>query len=195
MLQLDPGDEQRAVDQAKSALKSAECKVTTAKDTLAIAEQAIITDTKQAESTEKSAEINAQDMRAKCACTQKLFEAKQESEEQRESDEAAAKRAELAVDDAKNGIEALKTRPITLDMDRNAVEEAEVDVETARNQLADAEQQLKDTKVVAPIDGVVTTRPGADRDDRVVGDHECGRGDVDHDGGGSVAAVGAGAGG
>jgi HlyD family secretion protein len=159
VLQLDPVDEQRAVDQAKAALTAAECKVTTAKDTLAIAEQTVITDTTQAESTEKSAEINAEDMRAKAQRTKQLFDAKQESEEQRESDEAAAKRAELAVDDAKTAIEALKTRPISIDMDRNAVTEAEVDVETARSQLADAEQRLKETKVVAPIDGVVTTRP------------------------------------
>ncbi len=159
VLQLDPVDEQRAVDQATGALTAAECRVTTAKDTLAIAEQTLITDTHQAESTEKSAEINALDMRAKARRTRRLFEEKQESQELMESDEAAAKRAELGVDDAKNAIEALKTRPISLEMDRNAVTQAELDVATAQNALADAEQRLKDTKVVAPIDGVVTTRP------------------------------------
>jgi multidrug efflux pump subunit AcrA (membrane-fusion protein) len=159
VMELDPVDEQRAVDQAKSALTAAQCRVTTAKDTLAIAEQTQVTDTLQAQSTEKSAEINAADMRAKAQRTQKLFEAKQESEEQRESDEAVAKRAELAVDDAKTAIEALKTRPITIDMDRNMVTQAELDVETAKNTLADAEQRLKETTVVSPIDGVVTTRP------------------------------------
>ncbi len=107
----------------------------------------------------KAAEIDGEDMRGKARRTRRLYEEKQESEELMESDEAVAKRAELAVDDAKNAVEALKTRPILIEMDQNQVTEAELDVETAKNALADAEQRLKDTKVVAPIDGVVTTRP------------------------------------
>ncbi len=48
-MQLDPVDEKRAVDQAKAALTAAECRVRSAKDTLEIAEQTLITDTLQAD--------------------------------------------------------------------------------------------------------------------------------------------------
>ena len=159
VLLLDPVDEKRAVEQAKADLTAALCKVTQAKDTLAIAEQQFITDTIQAKSTLKAAQISAADARKHADRTQKLFDQKQESEEQLGADEATATKAELAVEDAKNAIEALKTRPITIDMDRNAVTQAELDVQKATTAKEDAEQRLQETKVYAPIDGVVTTRP------------------------------------
>ena len=159
VLELDQTDERRARDQAQADLTAAECKVTQAKDTLAIAEQQFVTDTIQAKSTLKSAEISELDARTHAQRTRQLYDQKQESEEQLSADEATAKKAALAVEDAKNAIEALKTRPITIDMDRNAVTQSELDVEKARTALEDSEERLKETKVYAPIDGVVTTRP------------------------------------
>ena len=105
------------------------------------------------------AEVTALDLRAKAERTKLLFNDKLESEELRDADEAAARRAELAVDDAKNTLEALKTRPIQIEMDQNDVTLAQLDVDTAQTNLDDAKERVKDTKVVAPIDGVVTTRP------------------------------------
>lgn len=159
VLELDPIDEQRALDQAKADLTAAQCKVTQAKDTLAIAEQQLLTDTVQAKSTLKAAEISEHDARTRAQRTRELYDQKQESEEQLETDEATAKKAQLAVEDAQNAIEALKTRPIQIDLNKNAVTQAELEVEKAKTAIADAEQRLKETKVYAPIDGVVTTRP------------------------------------
>ena len=159
VMELDPIDEVRAVHEAEAALKGTVCRVTAARDTLEIAKQTLITDTRQAESAVHEAEVTAADLRAKAERTKLLFDDKLESQELRDSDEAAARRAELAVDDAKNAVEALKTRPIQIEMDKNDVTLAQLDVDTAQTNLDDAKERVKDTKVVAPIDGVVTTRP------------------------------------
>src|SRR5262249_32780384 len=116
-------------------------------------------DSRQAESALKAAEVNARDLRSKAQRMQELFKTKLESEEHVESAETAASRAELSVDDARIAIEALKTRPIMIERLRTQVQMAEIQVDRAKTDVADAEQRFKDTKVNAPIDGVVTTRP------------------------------------
>jgi HlyD family secretion protein len=146
VLELDPIDEQRAVDQAKAALDGAKCKVNSAEQALKISEQTLITDQHQAETALHSAEINARDLRSKAARTQQLFESRLECKEQAETADTLAQRAEMDVENAKNAIEALKTRPITIETLRNEVTLAKIQVDTAQTALDDAAQRLKETK-------------------------------------------------
>ena len=159
VLELDPIDEQRHVDQQKAALSAAQWRLTKAQQALEIAEATYVTDKRQADITLRTAEITAQDLRSKARRTKLLLENKLVSEEEAESAETAALRAESTVEEAKNAIEALKTRPLTIEGNRNEVKLSETAVDTAKTDLLDAEQRLKETRVMAPIDGVVTTRP------------------------------------
>jgi HlyD family secretion protein len=159
VLQLDPIDEKRRVAQQEAALTAAKCRLSNAQQTLNISEQTLATDTRAAQAALTSAQINAKDLRAKAQRARQLLESKLISEEAAESAETAAARAENEIEVAKNTLEALKTRPITIEMNRNEVRLAEIAVESATNDLDDARQRLKETDVVAPIDGVVTTRP------------------------------------
>jgi HlyD family secretion protein len=159
VLELDPRDEQRRVDQMQAALAAAKCRLSNAQQTLKISEQTLVTDTKAAEVALASAQVNAKDLRSKAQRTRRLLENKLVSDEQAESAETAAARAEAEVESAKNTLEALKTRPITLAMNTNEVRLAEIAVETGSKDLEEAQQRLTETKVMAPIDGVVTSRP------------------------------------
>jgi HlyD family secretion protein len=158
VVEMDPIDEQRRVDQATAALTAAQCRLSNAQRTLEISEQTLGTDKERAELALRTAEINAKDARAKEQRSKLLRDKGIDSPEVYETAETAALRAEAAVDEAKNAIKALETRPIQIECDRNEVKLAQTAVDTATTDLADARQRLTETKVTAPIDGVVTTR-------------------------------------
>jgi HlyD family secretion protein len=158
VLELDPIDEKRRVEAAEAALTAAKCRLSSAQQTLEISERTLVTDKEQAEVTLRKAEINAKDARAKAQRSKTLMEKGLESPEAAETAETAALQAEAAVDDAKNAIKALETRPITIESIRNDVKLAETAVKTATTDLEDAQQRFDETKVKAPIDGVVTAR-------------------------------------
>jgi HlyD family secretion protein len=159
VLALDPVDEERNVKKQQAALESAQCRRDNAQQALQMAEQTYETDKRQAEIALHSAQISAADLRSKARRAKELNAQGQLSGEESESAETAALTAESAVDNAKNAIEALKTRPILIEQDKNEVRLAQLAIQSAEADLKDAEQRLKDTSVTAPIDGVVTTRP------------------------------------
>jgi HlyD family secretion protein len=159
VLQLDPINEQRLVKQQEAALAGSNLRLSKAQQALQIAEQTLVTDTRQAEISLRTAEITARDLRNKSNRAKQLLEQQIMSMEEYESSETSALRAEAAVEDARNFIEALKTRPISIEQLRNEVLLAKLSIQTVENDLRDAQQRLEETRVYAPISGVVTTRP------------------------------------
>ena len=159
VMELDTKDEDRHVEQTDAAYEAAEARVERANQTLTLDQQKLETDRQAAITALHSADVNAKDLRSKANRDKQLLQEKQESPEQAESAETAAMRAELAVDDAQNSIDALKSRATAIEMDRNDVKVAELEAKQAKADLDDAKQQLEYTKVYAPISGVVTTRP------------------------------------
>lgn len=159
VLELDPIDEQRAVAQREAALSSAKGRLLKARQTLQMNEETLATDRRRLAAEVRSTEANARDLRLKAGRAQQLLEKKLCSQEEYGSAETAAVRADETLEQARVAIEALKARETARELDRTEVQLAETAVQTAEIDLAEAQQRLKDTKIVAPIDGVVTTRP------------------------------------
>jgi len=174
---------------AATALRSAQTKAKQAEQTLQLAERGLATSKGRAQAALTSAQVKAQDAKSKAARMQTLLEKRLISQEECDTARTAAAQAEMELDNARIGLEELKTEEQALELKRQEVRLAEValddaririeeltteegalelkrqdvhltaaQVESNRIDLSLAQRRLEETKVVAPIDGVVTAR-------------------------------------
>jgi HlyD family secretion protein len=158
LIELDPVDERRLVKQAEESLSASQARLAQARQSLLIAENNLATEKRRAEATLKSAEARAHDALAKSERMRQLFDEELASQEAYDSAETAAVQAASDLENARIRIEELKTEELALELRRQDVRLAEAQVESDKVSLLIAQQRLKDTKVVAPIDGVVSSR-------------------------------------
>ncbi|MCX8035544.1 MAG: efflux RND transporter periplasmic adaptor subunit [Candidatus Sumerlaeia bacterium] len=158
LMELDPIDEERRVRQAEVRLAASQARLAQAEKALQVAERNLETEKKRAEAALKSSEARAADARAKADRMKQLFEKKLASQEEYDTAETAAVQAAADLQNAKVKLEELKTQEISVEMKRQDVALAKGDVESDRINLSLAQQQLKDTKVRAPMDAVVAAR-------------------------------------
>lgn len=158
LLQVDPVDEERLVRQAEAALSASEARLQTAKLNLTVARQDLVTDKMRAAANLKAAAAHAKDARAKADRMKELLTRKFASPEEAETAETTAAQLEAEHELAQIQIEDLKTREKALDEKVYDVQLAEAQVETDKLTLEIRKQGLLDTKVVAPIAGVVSER-------------------------------------
>ncbi len=158
LMELDPVDEERRVRQAEVRLAASQARLAQAEKALEVAERNLETEKKRAEAALKSSEARAADARAKAERMKQLFEKKLASQEEYDTAETAAVQAAADLQNAKVKLEELKTQEISVEMKRQDVALAKGDVESDRINLSLAQQQLKDTKVRAPMDAVVAAR-------------------------------------
>ena len=158
LVELDPVDEKRKLNQAKISLASSQARLKQKKVNLQIAENGLAVERRSAEAALKSAEAHAKDARAKAKRMKQLFEKKLASQEDKETAETSAIQAEVNLENARIGIEELAIKEQELEIKRQDVKLAEAEKETSKINLSLAEQRLKDTKVFSPINGVVSER-------------------------------------
>ena len=158
ILELDPVDEDRVVRKAQVALSASQARLVIAENTLATAERTLATDRRRAEAALKSAVASANNARAKANRMKELLERKLASPEEAETYETTAIQADVDAELARVKIEELKIQEEALDQTRQQVVLARADVESDKIALDIAQQSLADTKVVAPIDGVISAR-------------------------------------
>ncbi|MCX7765406.1 MAG: hypothetical protein N2246_01705, partial [Candidatus Sumerlaeia bacterium] len=158
LVELDPVDEQRRVKRAEVELAASQARLEQARLNLAIAERNLAIEKEKAETALKSAEARARDTRAKADRLKQLLEKNLASQEEYDTAETSAIQAAAELRNAQLRLEDLKTQEIALNLKREDVRLAEAAVESDKINLELARQQLKDTKVYAPMDGVVTAR-------------------------------------
>lgn len=158
LVELDPVDEQRSVRQAQATLGSSQAKLLSAKESLALEQANLATDRKRSDSALASAQARAQDARAKANRVKELLARKLSSQEEYETAETNAVQAAADLDAAKIKPEELKARERALELSRQQIRVAEAQVEGDRIALEIARQRLTNTRVTAPMDGVVTAR-------------------------------------
>lgn len=158
VLQLDPTDEERNVRKAEAALKSSRARLEKAISELSISKQELENSKKKARVTLESLEVKVRDAQAKRDRTKQLFENKLASGEEYESAETSAAQALADFRQAQIRIDELKTEEQSLELRRQDVASARADVETNEISLGIARQRLNDTKVYAPVTGVITSR-------------------------------------
>jgi HlyD family secretion protein len=158
LLELDPVDQGRILKQTQVALEASESRLVTAQVNLAVAERALGTDRARAEANLNSAEVQAKDARSKADRENDLLAAKLASQEEYDTAETAAVQAASDLKGAKIKMDELATQEQALELSRQQVKLAEAEVEGDKIAESVAEDRLADTKVVAPMDGVVSAR-------------------------------------
>ena len=158
VVELDPVNEDRVMRQSEVRVSAAEAQLEIARHNLEVAERVLVTDRQKATVALQSAEVRSKDARAKADRVKELFAKKLSSQEELETSETAAVQAGTELETAKVKLEELKTQEIALELKRQEVKQAESDAETAKIAREIAKDRLDDTRVMAPIDGVVAVR-------------------------------------
>jgi len=158
LVELDPVDEQRAVRRAEVALSASQARLAQAQRNLLVAEENLDSERKRSESALKSAEAGSQDAEAKSERVKHLLAKRLASQEEYDTARTAAVQAAATLENARVRIQELETEELALELKRQDVHLAEAQVESDQITLLDARQRLDETKVVAPIDGVVSAR-------------------------------------
>ncbi len=158
LLQLDPSEEQRAVDQAEATLAASKAKLINAQEGLAVAQQNLATDKQRAEAALKAAQSKADDARTKADRVKELLAKKLSSQEEYDTALTTAVQISADLDQARVKIDELKTQDRALEQLRQQIRIAEAQVQNDQVSLGLFKQRLDDTKVYSPMDGVVTAR-------------------------------------
>lgn len=158
LVELDPVDEQRAVRQSEVALQASQARLNQAKQQLDVAERNLITERRRAEANLTALEKRAKEAAADVERAKTLQKQGYISPQELDQATTALVQAQADLETGRTRIQDLKTQETALEVQRQDVKLAETQVELDRLRLQDARQRLEDTKVVAPIDGVVATR-------------------------------------
>ncbi len=158
LAELDPEDEERSVRKTKVQLASSQAKLVQARENLKTAEQKLGNDEKQAEANLRSAQAQHEDARAKAERMRRLLESKRVSQEEYETAQTAATLAAVELENAQIRLKEIEIEKEALEVKRQDVILAEAQVESDQIALEMDEQRLEDTKVYAPISGVVAQR-------------------------------------
>lgn len=155
LLEIDPVNQLRSVHLAEVQLSQTQARLRQAEQNLAIAELSLVTNRERAQSMLKSAQIRAKDSRDKATRREELLKQGLGSQEDFATFEMEAAQADhdLASADILN--KELRIQELGLDVKRQDIALAKSDVESDEIALSNAKQQLIDTKVIAPMDGVV----------------------------------------
>ncbi|HEY8666888.1 MAG TPA: efflux RND transporter periplasmic adaptor subunit [Tepidisphaeraceae bacterium] len=158
LVELDPIDEQRQVKLATASLDASQAKLAQSRQSLLIAEQNLVTARQRAQANQASADARAKDAQAKAGRLRELLDKKLASQEDYDTAQTTAAQANADLETARAQIADLKAQELALDLRKKDIDLAQAQVESDQISLANSQQRLSDTKVVAPIDGVVSAR-------------------------------------
>ena len=158
LVEIDPIDETRALNLAQVALDGSLAKLAQAKQNLLIAERNLPTANDRIDANLRSAESKAKDARAKANRRKELLDKNLGMQEDYDTALTTAVQAETDFEFVKIMKQELKAQELAIEVKRQDVKLAEAEVESDRIAHDNAKQRLDDTKVVAPMDGVVSDR-------------------------------------
>ena len=156
LCQLDPTDENLAVQSAEVAVAVSEARLAQAKYTLEQGRENLITSRERAESTLTSAKVKAANTELKTKRQQQLFEQKLASKEDLETSQTELATAKADEQAAEIAVEELKQQEIQLQFKEQDVKTSEAQLQSSQITLKTQKQQLDYTTVKAPIDGTVS---------------------------------------
>ncbi|MHC5038674.1 MAG: efflux RND transporter periplasmic adaptor subunit [Planctomycetota bacterium] len=158
LLELDPVNEKRTLNQVRITLSASEARLVIAKKNLEIAERDLATAKEKAQVDLESAKACAADARVKADRMKKLLEKKLGSQEEYDTAETTSVQMDAAMKSAKIRLAELETLEASLEIKRQDIQLAQAQVDTDKIAVQLAEDRLQYTKVNAPISGVVTSR-------------------------------------
>jgi HlyD family secretion protein len=158
LVELDPVDERRLVKQAETTLSASQARLKQARLDLKIAEENLALEKRLINEALKSALANAEFTATKLERQKQLFEKKLISQEELDAAETSAIQASADLEKARIQVEELGTKETALQLKKQDVNLAQAQVESDKISLSLAQQRLEDTKVFAPIDGIISAR-------------------------------------
>lgn len=158
LVELDPIDEQRVLKQAEVSLSSSQAKLASAKENLALSQRTLETDRMRADAALQYAQTHSTDCQAKADRMKELLSKKLASQEDFETAQTLAVSSTADLEGAKAKMEELKSQEQALELRRQDVKLAEAAVASDEISRDIAQDRLTDTKVLSPMDGVVSVR-------------------------------------
>lgn len=153
---LDPVDEQRNRERQRIEVEAAEARLAAAQAALRVAEAERALALRDAEAAAGEVRARLQEALARLARDEELLLAGVVSQEEAEASRTRAEEARASVE----RIEAARARARARDDDveraRQEVRRAEADLGAARLGLQEAERRLAETRILAPLSGVIT---------------------------------------
>jgi HlyD family secretion protein len=160
LVQLDPIDESRSVSQALASLSGLESRTVQSQVNLKVAERTLSTDVAKAKANLAAAQARYNDTHAKAKRLETLAQQRYISQEEAETGRTAEAQAKTDLDNAQTRLRELETQQIALQAQSQEVQAAAAQARAQQVALAQAEQRLSETRIYAPIAGVVTSRAG-----------------------------------
>jgi HlyD family secretion protein len=158
LVELDRTDEERVLHQAEARVAASEASAKIAEQNLAVAKRTLETDRSRAAVSVKSAEVKARDARVKADRMKELLAKGTAAQEECDTAETAAVQAAAEWDGCKVKLEELKTQEVALELLVQARNLADAQVRSDGIALTIAKDRVAETKVVSPMDGVVSAR-------------------------------------
>lgn len=158
LVELDPVDEQRFVNQAQATLEASKTQLEQARKNHEIAALNLQAEKKRAEANVRSLKARLADVAGKAKRARQSLETGILSPQECESAEALLAQTQAELDTARTRYDDLESAKVTLDVREQDIALAQSRVQLDQSRLDDALQRLEDTKVYSPINGVVTAR-------------------------------------
>lgn len=158
LLELDPVDEERNVELAKVNLNENQARLNRTRENLRLSELDLETAYERARVDLEVVEARADDAQASTDRIEELYELGFISEEEYEQAVTSALASRADVDSANIRFDELASDEAALSLLNLDVILASAAVTSASINLETAQQRLEDTKVYAPMDGIVTAR-------------------------------------
>lgn len=156
LVELDSDSAQRQIRRAEASAAAAKSHVEQAQKTLSIAQLNIWGQSTRAAAGMKSADCKASRMRIRADRIKDVMAKCAISQEECDDAEAAAVDAAMNLEISKVQVNEAKALELELDLRRQDLACAQAQLVVEEVGLQEAQQGLEDTKILAPIDGVVT---------------------------------------
>jgi HlyD family secretion protein len=155
LVQLDPIDEQREVEQAKASLAASQAKLAQARQNLIVAQEVLIVSKERAAAGLLSAQAKDRDARTKADRMKELLDKKLVAQEDFDTAQTASAQADADLNTAQAAVDDLKNQELSIEMKRQDILLAQANADSDQVSLDNALQRLSETKVMAPISGRV----------------------------------------
>lgn len=158
LLELDPKDQERLLQQAQATLHASEARLAQAENNLDTARASVSAGKLRAQAALEAARARLADVTAKAKREEELLAKKFSSPEEYETAKTAAVQAEQDVKSAEAQLEEIRAQELDLRAKEQEIKLSKAQVESNRISVDLAERQLGYTQVYSPIDGVVAAR-------------------------------------
>jgi len=158
LVELDPVDEQRNVDQRLANLAVTQARVAQARRNLKIAETTLTTGRTSAEAALDAAKTRLSDCTVRLERTRGLFNKKVVSQEELDAIETETDVSRSQLRQAEARIVELKKFEDQIELVKQDVVLAEAQERIAQIEVENAQRRFQETKIYSPIDGVLSTQ-------------------------------------